>query len=131
MGACYDLINFTRRERLPLVSLAGCKSREITSHHPAAALATWYMLRCRGDEIAFVSDDDVQARRTFFGRTVSHDLIESFTDVLDETIAHAVAARVLIDDGWRQFPENDPDQHLHTRTLRIDDDDGPLPNENL
>lgn len=131
MGADYVLVNFTRSEVLPLAFLGGSKAREITKNHSAAALVVWYMLRCRGDEVALVSDYDAEEGRTFFGRKVSHAMIASFKDVQEETIAHAVAARVLIDDGWRRIFEDDPDPVMRLRALRIDNRDGPLPPENL
>lgn len=131
VGAQYELLNFTRSERIPLAFLGGSKAREIIWSHPAAALVVWYMLRYRGDQIALVSDYDPEEGRTFFGRAVSHDLIASFKDVQEEPIAHAIAARVLIDDGWRQICESDPDPEMRLRSLRIDNRNGPLPPEHL
>ena len=131
MGAGYRIYNFTRRERLCTVCVGGMKAREMVWHHPSAALIVWYMLRHRGDQIAIVSDYDINDGRPIFGNEIKWEDVDSFADVFDETIAHAVAARVLIDDGWRRMFDDDPDPNMRNRCLRVDDRPGPLPSEGL
>lgn len=124
MGALYTLINFTKREQVSLVHLQGGKAREIACTHPAAAIAVWYMLRNRGDQIAFVSDYDVG--RTFFGEEITDELLNSLPDRCEETIAHAVESRVVTDHGKIGVDETEPDL-IYTRDVRIDPGDGELP----
>lgn len=124
MGAWYSLINFTKREQVVLVHLGAVTAREIACTHPAAAIAIWYMLRNRGDQIAFVSDYDVG--RTFFGEVVTYELLNSLPDRCEETIAHAVESRVVIDHGKIVIDETEPDL-IYRRDVRIDPGDGNLP----
>lgn len=127
MGAWYSLYNFSRRETFCTACVGGCKDREMAYHHPSAALIVWYMLRHRGDQIALLSDYDINDGCTCFGQRVTDELVGSFTDVFDDTIAHAVAAGVLIDDGWRRIFDDDPDPRLRNRCLRVNLGTGPLP----
>ncbi len=124
MGAWYSLINFTKREQVDLVHLGGVKAREIACTHPAAAIAIWYMLRNRGDQMAFVSDYDVG--RTFFGEQITYELLNSLPDRCEETIAHAVESRVVTDHGKIVLDEAEPDL-IYRRDVRIDPGDGNLP----
>lgn len=128
MGTYYELCNFTRRERIRTDRINGMKAREMVWSHASAAVLVWYCLRRRGDQIAFVSDDTDMGRE-FFGHRVTEELVGSFTDVTEETIAHAVAAGVLIDNGTERVLADDPE--LLRRLIEVDRRPGGVPPEGL
>lgn len=118
MGAWYSLVNFTKREKVVLVHLGGCKAEEIACFHPVSAIAVWYMLRYRGDNIAFVSDVDIESGRNFFGEIATYELINAFPDRCEETIAHAVGAKVVADHGRKWQDDAEPDV-IYGRDIRV------------
>lgn len=129
MGACYEVVNFTRRERLNTVGIGGMKSREIAWDHASASLVVWYFLLRRGDQIALVSDYDIESHRAFFGIILTHEELNGFRDVTKEVIAHAVKAKLFTDHGEESIGEDDPDC---TRLLiRVNMNPGPLPPDGL
>jgi len=128
MGATYYLYNFTRRERVG-GSLPAFSAREFIWNEGAGAVVLWYMLKNRGDRIAFVSDYDVVERRVVFGERVTDKVLNSFKDVTEEYIKLAINAKVVTDHGIKWQDELDPS--LFTRDIRVDRSDGPLPSDGL
>lgn len=129
MGAGYDIVNFTRRERLNTVRIGGMKAREMARDHASASLVVWYFLLRRGDQIALVSDYDIESHRAFFGIVPTYEQLNGFRDVTEEVIAHAVKALLLTDHGEEPMCEDDPD--LTLRLIRVNMNPGPLPPDGL
>ena len=124
MGITYTLVNFTKREKVTLVHLGGSKAEVIACFRPVSAIAVWYMLRNRGDNVAFVSDVDIESGRYFFGEVATYELINAFPDRCEETIAHAVGAKVVADHGRKWQDDTEPDV-IYERDIRVDPpDDG-------
>jgi hypothetical protein len=61
---------------------------------------------------------------------VSHQLVNSFVDKTEETIAAGVAAGVFEDHGYRWRDETEPDV-IYQRDVRISDRLGSLPDDGL
>lgn len=132
MGACFTLCNFTKRECVRCSHLCADKAREFIWNPAAGAVVLWYLLRNRGDHIAFVSDYDIDGNPPYrcFGQVVSHQLVNSFVDKTEETIAAGVAAGVFEDHGYRWRDETEPDV-IYQRDVRISDRLGSLPDDGL
>ncbi len=54
MAVGYELVNFTRREVLTFAHIPASTKLELAGNAAAAAMSTWYMLECAGDQMAFV-----------------------------------------------------------------------------
>lgn len=128
MGASYRLVNLTRRERVEVSCFGVDKAREIVGSHAVSAVALWYMLSCRGDQIAFLSDYDSEAGRTAFGRSLSAAEIDAFTDATESAIELAVSAGVLVDKGWQELAN---DRSIRVRHIEVNHRPGRLPSERL
>ncbi|QYK47667.1 MAG: hypothetical protein KF838_12845 [Phycisphaeraceae bacterium] len=128
MGASYRLVNLTRRERVEVSGFGVDKAREIVGSHAVSTLVLWYMLSCRGDQIAFVSDYDSEAGRPVFGRSLSATEIDAFTDATESAIRLAVSAGVLVDKGWEELVD---DRSIRVRHVEVDHRPGRLPSEGL
>lgn len=127
MPASFYLCNFTKQETVGN-HLPASKASEFLLNPGAGAVALWYLFRNRGDQIAFVSDWDIQESRTFFGHDAK--VISSFTDKTDETIAHAIAAGILEDHGRLWTDDLAPDT-VYVRDIRVNHRPGRTPPDNL
>jgi len=103
MGVGYQLVNSTRREQIIFYHLPVSKASEIIGHQIAGMLITYYLFRCVGDHIAFVSDtyDDWPFA------TDSRADLAAYVEVTDQIIDE------MIGFGW--FDE-------HDHTLIFEDD---------
>lgn len=128
MGASYRLVNLTRRERVEVSCFGVDKAREIVGSHGVSAVVLWYMLSCRGDQIAFVSDHDSDSSREVFGRSLSATEIDAFTDATEFAIEMAARAGVVVDRGWRELAD---DASVRIRHIDIAHMRGQLPSEGL
>lgn len=116
MGECFRLVNMTRGERVEISGFGVDTAREIVRSHGVSAVLTWYMLSCRGDQIAFISDYDTEKARSFFGRVLGRSEIDSFTDVTEQVIDAAMNVGVVIDKGWREI---DGDPSIRIRQVEV------------
>ena len=56
MGVGWILVNHSRRELVQFAHVPASTEGEILAHPPACSIVTAYLLACRGDRIALVSD---------------------------------------------------------------------------
>jgi len=80
MSVSYTLVNRTKRELISFQHLPASSAREIAGYPPAAALTAWYFLTRRGDEIAFVGDDD--------NDPVADESLNEYKEVTDWSLAN-------------------------------------------
>ena len=95
MGVGYRLVNQTRNEVVAYLHLPASKANELAGNPVAAAVTTWYMLRCRGDHIAFVSD--TQGEWPFSAG--SPEDLPGYREVTDRVVAELIEVGIVRDDG--------------------------------
>jgi len=112
MGVGYGLVNQTRREFVMYRHLGASKAAEIAGNPGAAAVTAWYMLQCRGDRIAFVSDTYGEWP---FPSGRLEDL-EGYEEVTDRIVSELIAAGILRDDGIAWADPEEP-KTIYIRAL--------------
>ncbi len=113
MGTTFQIVNRTKREHILFSHIPASKQRELAGHPAASAIATWYLMENRGDEVAFVSDldDDWPFDRGSYAE------VESYTEVTDRTVEQLIAAGILQDYGVLWADEDEPET-VFDRDLR-------------
>lgn len=109
MGANFQLANRTKREVLHFGEVGATKASEITGCAVTSAIVTWYLLTNRGDEIAFVSDEEDGWPFT----TGSVDEVATYTDVTNQVVAQLIAKGILSDEGYLPVLHGDPSLRVH------------------
>lgn len=110
MPPCYQIVNFTRRERVG-AHMPASKAMEFVDYPAAMSLVTWYFLVNRGDNIAFVSEWDMSSRKVFFGQQISEDFIYAMPDKTEEVIKGAVACGFIKSVGFRYRDDDEPERY--------------------
>tara|TARA_Y100001970_G_C13428056_1_gene459743 strand:- start:138 stop:491 length:354 start_codon:yes stop_codon:yes gene_type:complete len=110
MAVGYELVNFTRCEVLTFAHISASTKSELAGNAAAAAMSTWYMLECAGDQMAFVSD--TYGEWPFPGGSSSD--VASYVDVTDRVVAELVGAGILKDLGRKHYSD---DLTEYTRVL--------------
>ena len=105
MSVGYELVNYSKRERITFCHIDAATAHELAGYPVAAAITTWYLLNHPGDQIAFVSDtyDDWPFTDG------SRDDLPSFPDVTDQVVLVLIEAGILEDRGKRWADEDEPD----------------------
>ncbi len=91
----FILVNVTRREQVHFVHLLKASKRGIPGVPAAAAVASWYQIHHRGDQIQFVDPSGTEWPFTEGSRK---DL-ETYTDKTETTIEALIDAGILADGG--------------------------------
>ena len=106
MGVEYELVNFTKKERISYAHLAGSKMRELAGNPAQAAITTWYLINNQGDNIQFVSDtyDDWPFPEGKRGDQFS------FSDKTFEIVSELIERGGLEDEGFLYQDEEEPDK---------------------
>ncbi len=112
MGVTYDLVNFSKKERVTFAHIGAWKARELTGDPVSAAITSWYLLNNLGDHISFVPD-------TYAAWPFSEampDEVSQFPDVTDQVVSSLIDAGILADYGKEILFEDEPE--LYIRNLR-------------
>ncbi len=112
MGATYELVNVTKKERILFLKLPVDKAKEIAGNEISAAITTWYLLQNQGDEIGFVSDYD-ESWPMKGGRW---DELAGYTEVTGKVIQSLIDEGILTDHG-STFIDDDPELELRNLEL--------------
>ena len=117
MGLTYELVNHTRRELVAYVHIGAGKAKELTGNPVAAAITTWYLLQCRGDRIAFVSDEDDEHNWPFSGGRRAD--LEGYSEITDRLVSELIAAGILRDDGIEWADDDEPETCFYRALTNI------------
>jgi len=112
MGATYELINVTKKERLMYLGLPVSTAREITGNRVSATITSWYMLQNQGDVIGFVSDYD----NSWPLPKGSREEAQEYNEITEEVISSLVKTEILEDLGTKTI---DGDPELLERVLKV------------
>ena len=106
MGVQYELVNFSKSEKITFAHLNGNKKHELAGNPAQSSIVTWYLLNNQGCDIQFVSDsyDDWP-----FPSGNRSDL-ESYRDVTLPIIDELIAHNILKDNGVLFEDEHEPDK---------------------
>ncbi len=113
MGVGFELVNYTKRERILFMHIPASKKHELAGNPAASAITTWYLLENPGDEISFISDtyDDWPFRGG------SRDDLSQYLEVTGQVVDQLMVAGILKDYGKTHIDPDEPD-HVYTRDLR-------------
>jgi hypothetical protein len=123
MGVGYSLVNYTQREKMYYRNIPASTAWELTGNPVAASMTTYYLLKHRGDLIAFISDSE--GEWPFPGG--SRKDLKDYREVTDEVVQALIEAQVLVDEGREIFDEDDPDVYVRRLRNIFLDDKGPTP----
>jgi hypothetical protein len=122
VGVWYSLINRTKQECIVFARLPAATAPELAGHPDSAAVTTWYLLQNRGDEIAFVSDED----EDWPFAEGAPDEVTAYREVTDAVVEQLIQAGILRDEGVIRTCEDDPEvYHRVLRNVWFEDKHGP------
>ncbi|WP_437569168.1 hypothetical protein [Sorangium sp. So ce542] len=104
MGVGYQLVNWSRRERISFAHLPVNTRREICGNPVSASIVAWYLATRQGDEVQFVPD---QGEWPFPHGSFEEAL--TYIDVTDLVIQELIGAQILRDDGIEWADTDEPD----------------------
>jgi hypothetical protein len=96
MGVYFQLVNYSKKERIGYSSVSGMKKFEILRHPVACAMTTYYSLMNAGDNISFIADE---AEPTWPFPDGSPEDLAEYKDVTEEIISTLVKLDMVRDEG--------------------------------
>jgi hypothetical protein len=103
MGAGFELVNNTKKEKISFLHLPVNTKREITGNPVSSAIVSWYLFKNQGDEIQFVSNTYEDWPFTSGNKS---DL-QNYKDKTDSIIIELIENKIIQDNGiaWKDKDE--------------------------
>ncbi len=111
MGIGYELINYSRKERLSFSHLPGGTMCELAGNPVLSAMIAWYMLRHNGDRIGF-SQDTYPEMEAWPFKEYPFENTADYRDVTDATVNELIDAKILKDNGKDVFFADEPEVYV-------------------